>query len=71
MNCQLATPLHPSFTDFTITVDGQDFQLHKAVLAAASPVFERMLLSSMQEGMVRSRPVCFPQSCAAGWVAIA
>lgn len=49
-NCQARAVLHPSYTDFTFSVGGQDFQLHKALLAAASPVFDRMFCSNMQEG---------------------
>ncbi len=40
------------FTDATITVGDQDFQVHRAVLAAASPYFECMFRSEMQEGKV-------------------
>ncbi len=40
------------FTDATITVGDQDFQVHRAVLAAASPYFECMFRSGMQEGKV-------------------
>ncbi|KAL3143280.1 hypothetical protein ABBQ38_002123 [Trebouxia sp. C0009 RCD-2024] len=38
------------FTDATIVVEGHTLQAHRAVLAAASPVFERMFSSHMQEG---------------------
>lgn len=38
------------FTDATIVVGGQTLHAHRAVLAAASPVFERMFSSHMQEG---------------------
>lgn len=38
------------FTDATIVVEGQTLHAHRAVLAAASPVFERMFCSQMQEG---------------------
>ncbi len=38
------------FTDATILVQGRTLRLHRAVLAAASPVFERMFCSHMQEG---------------------
>ena len=38
------------FTDATIVVEGQALPVHRAVLAAASPVFERMFSSHMQEG---------------------
>ena len=40
------------FTDATISVQGQTLRAHRAVLAAASPVFERMFSSQMQEGIV-------------------
>lgn len=30
------------YTDVTMTVQGRSFQLHRAVLAAASPVFDAM-----------------------------
>lgn len=49
-NCQAGAGMHPSYTDFTFSVGGQNFQLHKALLAAASPVFDRMFCSNMQEG---------------------
>ena len=38
------------FTDATIVVEGKTLHVHRAVLAAASPVFERMFSSHMQEG---------------------
>lgn len=38
------------FSDATIQVEGQTLHAHRAVLAAASPVFERMFSSQMQEG---------------------
>lgn len=38
------------FTDATIVVEGHTLHVHRAVLAAASPVFERMFSSDMQEG---------------------
>lgn len=38
------------FTDATIVVEGIALHAHRAVLAAASPVFERMFSSHMQEG---------------------
>lgn len=51
-NCRCGTALDPSYTDVTFCVEGQEFQLHKAVLAAASPVFDRMFRSNMQEGVI-------------------
>ena len=33
---------HRLFTDATVTVEDRNFQLHKHVLAAGSPVFDRM-----------------------------
>lgn len=51
-NCRCGTALDPSYTDITFCVEGQEFQLHKAVLAAASPVFDRMFRSNMQEGVI-------------------
>ena len=38
------------FTDATILVQGQQLHVHRAVLAAVSPVFQRMFSSQMQEG---------------------
>lgn len=38
------------FTDATLVVQGQKLHAHRAVLAAASPVFLRMFSSPMQEG---------------------
>ncbi len=40
------------FTDATVTVHGQEFQVHKHVLASTSPVFERMFSSEMLEGEI-------------------
>ena len=37
------------FADFTIKADGQLFKCHKAILAARSPVFQRMLNIDMRE----------------------
>ncbi len=50
-NFQLATASHRDlFTDAVITVGGRDFEVHRAVLANASPYFERMFSTQMQEG---------------------
>lgn len=50
-NFQLATASHQNlFTDATIIVGGHDFWVHRAVLANASPYFERMFSTEMQEG---------------------
>ena len=50
-NFQLATVSHRDlFTDAVITVGGRDFAVHRAVLASASPYFERMFSTQMQEG---------------------
>ena len=38
------------FTDAAIMVEGKTLHVHRAVLAAASPVFQRMFSSHMQEG---------------------
>ena len=38
------------FTDAVVLVEGQTLHAHRAVLAVASPVFERMFSSHMQEG---------------------
>lgn len=38
------------FADFHIAAKGQELRCHRAVLAAASPVFEAMVDSEMQEG---------------------
>lgn len=43
------------FTDATILVEGQILHAHRAVLAVASPVFERMFSSHMQEGRMMVR----------------
>jgi len=37
------------FADFTIHAGGQQFSCHKVILAAKSPVFERMLTTDMKE----------------------
>ena len=37
------------FTDLTIKCGGEEFKVHKAVLASQSPVFRRMLESDMKE----------------------
>ncbi|CAG2112694.1 unnamed protein product [Medioppia subpectinata] len=37
------------FTDFTVVVDDQEFAVHKAVLAARSPVFRAMIANDMKE----------------------
>jgi len=42
------------FTDLTIAVDGSIFSCHRSILALASPVLDRMLSSSMQEGTLHS-----------------
>ncbi|KAK7796393.1 hypothetical protein U0070_011754 [Myodes glareolus] len=38
-----------SFTDCCLVVDGQEFQAHKAILAACSPVFRAMFEHDMEE----------------------
>ncbi|KAL0045929.1 hypothetical protein WJX82_008748 [Trebouxia sp. C0006] len=51
-NFQLATASHRDlFTDAVITVGGRDFAVHRAVLASASPYFERIFSTQMQEGL--------------------
>ena len=55
MSCSKApAPFHHNFTDTTVVVEGQAFQVHKAVLANSSPVFERMFSSAMLEGTALS-----------------
>merc|ERR1712008_367825 len=48
---ELSTNLWESklHTDCTVAVNGHETQCHRAVLAAASPVFQRMPVSGMQE----------------------
>lgn len=55
MNLQLGSSMQAmhqqmEFSDATIVVEGQTLQAHRAVLAAASPVFACMFRSKMQEG---------------------
>lgn len=38
------------FSDFTFFVKGKEFKVHKNILAAASPVLNRLFSSSLQEG---------------------
>lgn len=40
----------PRFADFHIAAKGREIRCHRSVLAAASPVFEAMVDSEMQEG---------------------
>jgi len=49
--CSLGFQLHkdPKFTDATIRCCDQDIAVHRAVLATASPVFNTMFSSGMQE----------------------
>ena len=48
-----------TFSDVTLSVDGQIFQAHKALLAARSPVFSAMFEHSMEESLkVSLRQVC-------------
>ena len=42
------------YTDATLVVEGQDIPVHRAVLAANSPVFKQMFISNMREGMLSS-----------------
>ena len=49
-SCMQAMYQQQLFTDATILVEGHTLPAHRAVLAAASPVFERMFSSHMQEG---------------------
>ena len=55
MNLQLGSSMQTmyqqmEFSDATIVVEGQTLRAHRAVLAAASPVFACMFRSNMQEG---------------------
>ena len=55
MNLQLGSSMQTmhqqmEFSDATIVVEGQTLRAHRAVLAAASPVFACMFRSKMQEG---------------------
>lgn len=55
MNLQLGRSMQTmyqqmEFADASIVVEGQTLRAHRAVLAAASPVFACMFRSSMQEG---------------------
>ena len=54
INVQSGTPIDPLYADVTFSAGGHDFELHKAVMAPASLVFERMLSSGMQEGATYS-----------------
>ena len=54
--CTLSTDLGAlqdkgTFSDVTLSVGGQVFQAHKAVLAARSPVFSAMFEHSMEESI--------------------
>lgn len=51
------------FTDATLVVEGKRLHAHRAVLAAASPVFLRMFSSQMQEGESRSQNLQSSSSC--------
>ena len=64
MNHELGTSMQAMykqqlFTDATVSVEGQLFHAHRAVLATASPVFERMFKSHMQEGKHMLLCQCF------------
>ncbi|KAM9472415.1 speckle-type POZ protein isoform 1-T2 [Salvelinus alpinus] len=53
-DCRLADELgglweHSRFTDCSLCVAGQEFQAHKAILAARSPVFSAMFEHEMEE----------------------
>ncbi|DBB17399.1 TPA: hypothetical protein ACH3X3_014431 [Trebouxia sp. C0006] len=59
MNLQLGSSMQTmhqqmEFSDATIVVEGQTLRAHRAVLAAASPVFACMFRSKMQEGKSQS-----------------
>jgi len=66
-NFQLATASHRDlFTDAVITVGGRDFAVHRAVLASASPYFERMFSTQMQEGEGTYCTSTCPDACLTG-----
>ncbi|XDV13454.1 hypothetical protein PO909_001855 [Leuciscus waleckii] len=57
-DCRLADELgglweHSRFTDCSLCVAGQEFQAHKAILAARSPVFSAMFEHEMEESKKR------------------
>jgi hypothetical protein len=50
VNAKIATILYdPTFSDFTFHLGANRFEVHKAILAAASPVFYRMFTTNMEE----------------------
>ena len=65
-NYDFTTPAYRLFTDATVTVAGQDFQVHKHVLADASPVFERMFSSDMLEGKLGLPSTSCTATCCSG-----
>ena len=46
-----------TFCDVTIVVDGQEFQVHKAVLSAASPYFKAMFTCNLAESTLAKVPL--------------
>ena len=64
MNLQLGRSMETmyqrmEFADASIVVEGQTLRAHRAVLAAASPVFACMFRSNMQEGQCFSHTTAF------------
>ena len=51
------------FTDCMVVCQDQDFPCHRAVLASASPVFERMLNTDMRVGNERRIDVDDVEPC--------
>jgi speckle-type POZ protein len=49
LDSNLAMLNDPKYSDFTCIVGDRSFKVHKAVLAAASPVFDRMFSTAMAE----------------------
>ena len=46
-----------TFCDVTIVVDGREFQVHKAVLSAASPYFKAMFTCNLAESTLAKVPL--------------
>ena len=52
-----------SFADVTLDVEGQEFQAHRAILAARSPVFSAMFLNKMAEQKDVSKTLLLTGCC--------